>query len=343
MAKPANIVGQTFNNLTVLRDSGLREHRKVIFECRCSCGNIVNVRGAAIVSGNTKSCGKCSFKTILNPLTVYYTEFLQALSDTYSYAINGDILELPDAKLAFHLCLNATSHTGVQQDTKYNWKLYRQYRDMGYRLITLYENEWKDRKAQVVNLVESVLHKHTTNVFARKCSISEIDKQTAYDFLDKYHIQGKANAGIKAYGLKYNNEIIAVMTFNVHHRGSVKDVVVLNRFAVKSFVSIPGGASKLLSHAIKDLKKLKYIKLISWADLRYSYGNVYEKLGFTLDETLSIDYCYYNTFTGLLESKQSNKKGILNTPVGMTELQHTKVLGKERIYDCGKLRFEMNI
>ena len=358
MAKPASIIGVTFNELTVVRDSGVREHRKVIFECLCSCGNSINLRGASIVSGNTKTCGACKssnkgtvskvvkrVSSIIGnsicPLYAYYNEVLGSLPNHGASTITDGVLELLDHKLAIRIILN----TAIPSSIKHNCEVYTKYRADGYRLITLYENEWVERQIQILNLVMSVLHQSGVTIFARKTLVCEVDKQETFAFLNTYHIQGKASAGIKSYGLrdKSTGTLIAVMTFNVHHRSGASDVAVLNRFAVRSLVSIPGGASKLLSHSIRALRCLGYTKIISWADLRYSYGNVYEKLGFALTETLPSDYSYYNTKTGKLESKQSNQKRLLGTPAGMTELQHTILLGKQRLYDCGKLRFELDI
>jgi len=52
-----DIVGQKFGRLTVIEDSGKRRHRGTIWRCKCSCGNIHNVRHDRLKSGNTKSCG----------------------------------------------------------------------------------------------------------------------------------------------------------------------------------------------------------------------------------------------------------------------------------------------
>lgn len=55
--KPVNFDGQRFGLLVVLRDipsmPGMR--RKV--ECKCDCGEMINVMPANLCSGNTRSCG----------------------------------------------------------------------------------------------------------------------------------------------------------------------------------------------------------------------------------------------------------------------------------------------
>lgn len=52
------MIGKIFGRLTVLEDSGKRNHRgQIIWTCICRCGNKTNVRGDHLISGSTKSCG----------------------------------------------------------------------------------------------------------------------------------------------------------------------------------------------------------------------------------------------------------------------------------------------
>jgi hypothetical protein len=54
----ANLEGQKFERLTVLKDSGERYRKKeVLWLCECDCGNLIKVTTASLKSGNTKSCG----------------------------------------------------------------------------------------------------------------------------------------------------------------------------------------------------------------------------------------------------------------------------------------------
>ena len=48
--------GKRFGRLLVLYDNG-RKDRKVIWACKCDCGNIVNIKSQRLTSGITTSCG----------------------------------------------------------------------------------------------------------------------------------------------------------------------------------------------------------------------------------------------------------------------------------------------
>ena len=52
-----NIVGKRFGRLIVLTDSGQRKGRKVLWKCKCDCGNTIIVKSTQLTSGKTQSCG----------------------------------------------------------------------------------------------------------------------------------------------------------------------------------------------------------------------------------------------------------------------------------------------
>lgn len=59
-SKIKDIKGKRFGRLVVIEKS---EHRSpqgnVMWTCQCDCGEIVTIRSTSLISGNTKSCGKC--------------------------------------------------------------------------------------------------------------------------------------------------------------------------------------------------------------------------------------------------------------------------------------------
>jgi hypothetical protein len=67
-----NIIGQKFNRLLVLEFVEVISH-KSIWKCRCDCGNIKNISGADLKSGNTKSCG-CYLKENAGKQTITHGE-----------------------------------------------------------------------------------------------------------------------------------------------------------------------------------------------------------------------------------------------------------------------------
>jgi hypothetical protein len=59
-SKYSNLVGKKFGRLTVIEFYKYKNKIKY-WKCKCDCGKIKNIRGANLISLNTKSCG-CYFK-----------------------------------------------------------------------------------------------------------------------------------------------------------------------------------------------------------------------------------------------------------------------------------------
>ena len=56
MTKMIDLAGQRFGRLTVLHRAS-NKGALVAWHCRCDCGGALDVRGRALVTGNTQSCG----------------------------------------------------------------------------------------------------------------------------------------------------------------------------------------------------------------------------------------------------------------------------------------------
>ena len=57
MRKVINITDKQFGRLTVTKYMGTDKHNNALWQCTCSCGNIIITRGATLRSGRTRSCG----------------------------------------------------------------------------------------------------------------------------------------------------------------------------------------------------------------------------------------------------------------------------------------------
>ena len=129
---------------------------------------------------------------------------------------------------------------------------------------------------------------------------------------------------------------MGVLSLRNHHRKSLE--LVLDRLCFLDEHIIIGGASKLLKVAATWAKNNNYKQIISWSDNRYSQGNVYEKIGFILDQELPPDYSYVSSNKKYRISKQS-----MAVKAGICEKKYAQSLGCSRIWDCGKKRYIYNI
>ena len=103
---------------------------------------------------------------------------------------------------------------------------------------------------------------------------------------------------------------------------------------------VVGGASKLLKYFERIYKPEK---LISYADRRWSNGNLYKQIGFTESHKSKPNYFYVEG--NKRHNRFGYRKDILISKYGckpeMTEKEFCRnILGLSRIYDCGNLVYQ---
>jgi hypothetical protein len=228
-------------------------------------------------------------------------------------------------------------------DNNYHLNKTKACEDVNIQLIHIFEDEWLHKKDVVKSRLKNLLGITEHKIFGRKCYINEIPNNIARKFLDDNHLQGFTNSTIKL-GLFHNEELVSVMLFNKPRIGIGKDYdgYELTRFASKLNTSVIGGADKLLKYFIKHNNPKK---IVSYADKRWSNGNLYEKLGFELTHENKPNYWY---ILGKTRKHRFNyrknalkKKGV--DVINKTEHEIMLDLGIYRIYDCGTLSYTLNL
>ena len=227
-------------------------------------------------------------------------------------------------------------------DINYHLKKTEACEKAGIRLIHIFEDEWIHKKDIVKSRIKNIIGGND-RVYARKCVIKEITNSVSKNFLNETHIQGGINSKY-SYGLFYEGELVAVMTFGPVRKNLGRKtecgVYELLRFSSKTGLNVIGGAGKLLKHFIKTVQPRK---IITYADRRWSNGNLYEKLGFSFIQDTKPSYFY--VINNTRKNRFGFRKDILISKYGCKkeETEHSFCLKNHwyRIYDCGTKSYYM--
>ena len=234
-------------------------------------------------------------------------------------------------------------HSDKIHDNKwYHYDKWKACKDKHIQLITIWEDDWRDRQ----DIVKSMLkHKlgvdDNKRVYARKTHVTTITSIQARTFLNKHHIQGFTQGSVY-YGLVDNStdELIAVSVWRKN-----KNVLYLDRYATSC--TVVGGMGKLLKVGIQYARDNHLIQIITFSDHEVSDGGLYDKLGFTLDKELAPDYRYIYNDTrqhkfGFRKTRFKNDPDLLYEP-DLTEKQLAELNNIPRVYDYGKTRWVMEV
>ena len=208
--------------------------------------------------------------------------------------------------------------------------------EKGYQLFHIFDNEWLNPDKQEIwkSIIRNKMGQNT-RIGARKCSVKEVSSKETRKFLNENHLQGYATSSVNI-GLYYNNDLIQIMTFS-----KVQNIYEMVRLCSKINFSVQGGASRLLKHFERNYNPKS---LVSYANRRWSEGNLYLKLGFGLNHISSPDYFYFLPNKYILESRNKFQKHKLSKLLeiydpNLTEVQNMFNNGYRRIWDCGNYVF----
>jgi transposase/very-short-patch-repair endonuclease len=223
--------------------------------------------------------------------------------------------------------------SGKKQD--YHRSKYLKCKNAGYKLITIFET---DDDIKIKSLLLKLLGK-TTKIGARKTTICCLSSTEAMKFHREHHLHGSVGAS-NHYGLLYDDEIVMVASFGKNRFGKTFQYECA-RISSHSNFTVVGGVSRLIKHFIE---KENPKSIVTFADLRFGDGNVYEKCGFEYAEDTAPNYWYSKKYCAPLYSRVKFQKHKLKNQLELfditkTEFENMIDNGWDRIWDCGNAKY----
>ena len=234
---------------------------------------------------------------------------------------------------------------GGNKDKQYHLNKTKKCQEKNIKLVHIFEDELDKKENIVKSRLRNILGCNKYSIYARNCDIKEIDDTLKNKFLNKYHIQSTDTSSIKL-GAFYKNRLVSVMTFKAPRPKFTNDIQPKNHYELVRFCSINnfnivGIASKLLKYFEENYKP---IKMVTYADLRWSIGKLYENLNFKLDHISDPNYWYipYGKIERIhrfnfRKSQLSKKLSQFNE--NLTEWENMQNHLFDRIWDCGNMVF----
>ncbi|MDR2651355.1 MAG: hypothetical protein LBC68_03440 [Prevotellaceae bacterium] len=165
------------------------------------------------------------------------------------------------------------------------------------QLIIVREDKWITKKDVIRWRILSHLGKFV-RIHGRLCDARRITKTQADEFLLQNHLYDSPQAKHR-YGLFYENQLVAAASFSrgrtIARNDKIYHSYELVRFANYQNYVVYGGIGKLISHFITEQNP---DDIMSYADIDWSAGKSYAKLGFTFIEYTEPQKFYLDAKTG---------------------------------------------
>ena len=294
-----------------------------------------------------RGCPSCSHSTSKEEINIY--NYLNSIDIACKQRAKNIIspyeldIYIPDKKVTIEYDGLIWHSEKFGKDRNYHLNKTIACEKQSIRLIHIFEDEWVEHEEIVKSKLKHILGcvNDMPKTFARKCIVNEIDNQIAKSFLEKNHIQGFERSSVYL-GCFYENNLVGVMTFKRERKDS--DKWELTRFATDISKHCIGVGGKLFKYFVRNYNPSE---VKSFADRRWSSTlkeNLYDKLGFMVDNVLKPDYHYVVGKQRL--HKFGFRKQILlkrypnhGLTENMTEHEMCQKLGFQRIYDCGLIKY----
>ncbi|MFW6311393.1 MAG: hypothetical protein ACOC1K_04070, partial [Nanoarchaeota archaeon] len=230
-------------------------------------------------------------------------------------------------------------HSEIYRDKNYHYNKWKKSKDIGIKLISIWEDDWDNKKEIIKSIISNELYK-SKKIYARKCCLRNVSYNEKKHFLKENHLQGDVVSSVNL-GLYYGNELVSLMTFGkkrmiLKSNSSINDYELL-RFCNKLNFTVIGGASKLFKYFKNNFS---YNNIISYCNLDISNGNLYEKLDFKFNSYTGPGYWWFkdgvkyhrsNFMKHLLEKKY----GKINT----TADEFIRSKGFYKIWNIGNYKY----
>jgi hypothetical protein len=156
----------------------------------------------------------------------------------------------------------------------------------GIRLVQVFEDEWLGKQAIVQSRLLALTGRGE-KFAARKCHIVDLVAAEARAFLDVTHLQSFGVAGKLYLGLEFEGRLVAVATFGRRNASKATNSGDWEVLRYASVGRVVGGFGRLYT---EFLRRESPIRVVSYCDLRWGDGGMYQAVGFVLEKVTEPDY-----------------------------------------------------
>lgn len=287
------------------------------------------LKGTFIVPNYNSKPNK-SFAELLEYNHIKYEReyFTESYKFVYDFKVNDTLIEINPSYT--HNSTYPSYNNDSPLDKNYHKDKSLSAISSGYRCIHVFD--WDD-KQKIINTLKS-----RDNQWARCCTVGIVNLDDEKEFLNKHHLQGYIHSEV-ALGLYDKGGLISIMTFSKPRYNKNFEWELLRYCSSKG---VCGGAEKLFKNFITQYNPHS---IISYCDTAKFSGDVYYRLGFSLDKVNAPSKHWYNEKTGkhitdnLLRQRGFDQLFGTNYGRGTSNNQLMIDNGFVEIYDCGQSRF----
>jgi len=308
----------------------------------CSCGRTFDYHLNVLLQYKVPSCPECR-KTKSSLESFFEDGIASHIPRGFEFRrkIEGMEIDFLFADSGVGVELNGSYwHSDAKKNPYHLQKKKLFFLDRNINVLFFYDF-WIFQKTDLItSMIKAKLGIFDKVFYARKGTIREIDYNQASDFFEENHISGGKIPFSYSFGFFVEDELVSVAAFSKPRYRKDHEYELI-RFANKKHTTTIGFLGKVI-----NLFKPK--SLISYADLMFSDGKVYEKLGFRKISITQPGYFYTKDGRKVFSREffqkhkikeyfSTGKFGITFFDESLTEEKNMEINGYYQIPTCGNL------
>lgn len=228
----------------------------------------------------------------------------------------------------------------IISDLKYHQTKHAAARAAGINLLSIYEDEWRDRRAIVEGMIRHRLKKPVEVLDARKLAVKLLDPKVAVAFFEASHLEGATRATATFGLVDANDRVVAASSLRrpFHKRYSSSSLEVA-RSATLPGVAVRGWLGKLTPQLVAHAKSVGVKSIMTYVDGRVGAGTGYGSSGWVLERVSTGPRFWWTDFT----HRYNRFKYKADKSRGMTQAQVAEEAGVFEIYGCSNSSWRINV
>lgn len=324
--------------VTPLEDLGKKKVKdESLFRCRC--GNTFRRRLHNMFSYRSFFCGSCQYSKVRaqgknrgTELEKEVISFLDKIGVKYETQkrIGRYVADIyvPEKRLVIEV-------DGLFPHREERWRNQEKalfFIEQGVDHLIFNEYELREKRKIVESILINRLGKTEVKVWARETKVVELDYKEAKEFLEENHLHGVGEPASAYLGLEWKGSLVFVMGMKRRKEGWWE----LYRMASARNTLVVGGASKVFSRFLDTGIRMVY----SYSYLSLGKGEVYRRLGFSLEKVTQPGYFWFKKSGGKIKIVQRQNASPKRLGLeGKTEVEEMRERGFTRYFDAGNLRW----
>lgn len=321
---------KTFELITNL-DSYKNKYQRL--ELRCMKCNSIQSKNLAMLDRGPV-CFVCNPKSSQGEREIL--EYVQSLGIV---TISGDRtviapreldIWIPEHNLAIEYNGLYWHSSEMKTDQKYHQQKVTACSSMGVRLLSVYEDEWRDKRQLIEAMIKHRLNLVTNKRYARKLSITQLSNKQAEHFFNSNHLEGHVRASAIYALVDDDNEVCAAMSLRTPFHRQYNDVYEVARSCIAADCVVVGWIGKLTSACLKHAKISGKRGLMTYVDNRVGLGSGYKEAGWKLTKSDTGPRFWWTDFV----NRYNRFKVKANNANGVTQVQAAEAAGVVPIWGC---------